>query len=411
MDLASATIAIDVSTPLSPWGALLRHSLRGVLRFVAEHPEWEIVANGEPLLERGRFVAYEDLKRLGARGLIAYGGEGPNARQREERLAQLGLPVVLIGGSHLESSPFPCVAEGHEEAGRLAAEHLLDRGHRHFAYFGNMTSSASRPRFLGMRKAAGERGRSCHWLEPWSGCSGFSAAREAPPLLSAKRRRSQDPVESIVERWLNGLPKPVGVMAHTDRFAQILIRACGRIGLKVPDDVAIVGAGNNSLICEGLRPALSTVDMNDERIGYEAARLLLRIMKGEPPPASPLSVSPRGVIVRASSDAFAVDDAPVARALRFMQKNLGEPIGLEDICEAAAVSCATLETRFRKALGRTVNAELLRQRLERAQRLMIATDLTLAQIAQLTGFRPTYFHNVFASKFGVPPGRWRRQRR
>jgi LacI family transcriptional regulator len=299
------------------------------------------------------------------------------------------------------------------ELGHLAAAHLLERGYRSFGCLASLRQPAFRLRAQGFIAAITAAGHECFLRHFGQGDSirfgpGQSGDRLDPPPHESADGGVRG---AIIARWLQDMPKPAGLMAPTDRTAQSVMRECVATGVLVPEDVALIGCANDHLICESLTPALTSVDQNPTRIGYEAARLLDRLLQGEPPPEKPLLVTPRGVVCRASTDGIAVKDAMVREALRFMERRLAEPIGIGDICAHVGASHTTLEPRMRKALGRTLNAQLLHLRLECAKGLMLETDFRLERIARLSGFHLSYFRHVFTKHVGTPPALWRQERR
>ncbi|MCX7012023.1 MAG: substrate-binding domain-containing protein [Candidatus Sumerlaeota bacterium] len=405
MATRQVVIGIDVAHG-GLWNSLFQDSLQGILRYASSSPSWKLFFNDGPLKQRGGFSRYEDLETLGAMGLITYGRLSPSEIQRVKALR---IPVVAIQTGM--TGAFPSVQTDFAENGRIVGEHLLDRGFRGFGFVGNLALPSIAARYEGFAQTVQRRGRPCAWFSVRQKDDGEPRANRAEALRRFRAGRPTAPRENSLDEWLAGLPKPVGIMASSDRRAQSVLGACKRLGLAVPDDAAIVGVESNALICESMRPALSSVDVNGERIGFEAAGLLDRLMNGEKAPDEPVWIPPRSVVVRASSNALAVGDRAVRAAVEYIARNLENPIGLNDIVRASGVSCATLESRFHQNLDRTVNEELVRQRLDRAKRLMIETDLSLARIAEISGFRYSYFRNVFAAAARIPPGQWRREHR
>jgi len=398
-------IGIDVAHG-GLWNSLFQDSLRGILRHASSSPSWNLLFNDGPLKQRGGFSRYEDLETLGAAGLITY---GRLSLSEIRRVKALRIPVVEIQTGM--TGAFPSVQTDFAENGRIVAEHLLDRGFRSFGFVGNLALPSIAARYEGFAQTVQRRGRPCAWFSVRQEGDGEPRANRSEALRRSRAVRATAPRENSLDEWLAGLPKPVGIMASSDRRAQSVLAACKRLGLAVPDDAAIVGVENNALICESTRPPLSSLDVNGGRIGFEAAGLLDRLMGGERAPEEPVWIPPRSVVVRASSNALAVGDRAVRAAVEYIARNLEDPIGLNDIVRASGVSCATLERRFHQSLDRTVNEELVRQRLDRAKRLMIETDLSLARIAEISGFRYSYFRNVFAAEARIPPGQWRCEHR
>jgi LacI family transcriptional regulator len=176
----------------------------------------------------------------------------------------------------------------------------------------------------------------------------------------------------------------------------------------VPDDVAVVGVGNDELMCELSNPPLSSVALGVEKAGYEAAKLLDALKSDVRARERVVKVEPVYVVTRRSSDVVEQGDPAVATALRFIRDYAGKPIGVPDVVEEARVSRRTLERRFSGLLGRSINSEITRYRLERAKRLLLETDLPSFRVAAGAGFGTIKtFNRVFRRAAGVSPQRFR----
>jgi LacI family transcriptional regulator len=197
-----------------------------------------------------------------------------------------------------------------------------------------------------------------------------------------------------------------------DMAGRYLAGACLRQGLRIPGDVAIVTTGNTELLCEKMSPSLSSIELGFERVGRESARLLDRLMAGRPAPARPIAMPPAGLVARLSTNAFAVDDPLVSRALRLIAGGACRGMRVRDVIAALPTTGRSLERRFRRVLGRTVVDEILRVRLEQAKRLLTETDVPLKTVADRCGFsRPEILAKAFRQVEGEPPGAYRRERR
>ena len=198
-------------------------------------------------------------------------------------------------------------------------------------------------------------------------------------------------------------------MACSDQLGFWLLDACNRAGIEVPEEVAVVGVEDDDALCEMANPPMSSVHYSGTKVGYEAADLLSRLMKGEPAPVEPLLLPPIGITTRRSSDVVATDDAQVALALRFIRDHAAHGISVADVCAAADCSRSTLERRMQRILDRTPQQEILRVRLERVRLLLMETDLSITKIALRTGFaHPQYLGTVFRERFGQTPGQYRK---
>jgi LacI family transcriptional regulator len=211
---------------------------------------------------------------------------------------------------------------------------------------------------------------------------------------------------------LRELPRPVGVFAASDYWGLELSQACQSAGIRVPDEVALVGVDDDDRFCECAWPPLSSVRQPSRRIGFEAAAMLDRAMGGERLPAAFVRVPSPGLVTRRSSDARATSDALAAAAARFIADHAGEPIGAADVAAHADASRRTLELHFRSAFGRTIGEEIARARVELAKRLLADTDLKMPVVAARAGFSDgNRLAVAFGRLTGLTPTAYRRESR
>lgn len=358
-----------------------RGVLQGIRRWLSEHGPWSVYL--EPrALESG---APPWLRGWKGQGILTRTGSAAVARL--VRAARV--PAVELRTRRYDPR-MPWVGVDNRALGRLVADHLLERGFRSFGLLALDTEDFFRERcenFLGTLR---ERGLPC-------------VVRDGAPRARWETQQRE------LERWLRALPKPVGVMACTDQLGFWLLDACVRAGLSSPEEVAVVGVENDEALCSMARPPLSSVALNTERIGVEAAALLDRMMRGRRVPRTAIQIEPLGIVTRQSSDVVAVSDDRLARALRTIRERACEGIGVEDVVRATPLSRSSLERGFRKLLGRSPHDELLRVRLDRARRLLAETDLKLAAVASRSGF-PHVQHLCasFKAAYGKTPGSYRR---
>jgi LacI family transcriptional regulator len=362
-----------------------RDILRGIKVFAETRADWLFT----PIAPEPLGIA--SLRRLGLDGLIAHVSNSAMAGT----LLRLDRPVVNVSGV-LPELPFPRVMVDHEAVGRMAAEHLLDRGLRHFGFVGYPDHAFSVGRETGFRQEI-ER-------------AGFAVS-----IYHARVSWRRDPTglwrwNSSLTRWLAALPRSVGIFASHDPQGVQVSEACRLAELRVPDDVAIVGVDDDDLLCELARPSLSSVALPSEQIGVEAAALLERLLAGHPPPAGPLLLPPRGVVVRQSSDILAIADPDVAAAVRFIRDHGSLPIRVADVLDAVPVSRRGLERRFRKALRRGIWEEIRRSHLERGKALLAGSELPMSDVARRAGFSDSrQLSVVFRQETGLTPTAYRRQ--
>jgi LacI family transcriptional regulator len=281
--------------------------------------------------------------------------------------------------------------------GQTAAEHLLDCGLKHFAFCGWGPAQPTaqiweRTRMESASDTVARRGYALSVYE-W-------------PRRASERAWNASQVH--LAAWLQTLPKPVGVLAANDERALEVLDAAQGAGLCVPDEIAIIGVDNDEVLCEAAHPSLSSVALNLERIGYEGATLLDRLMRGGRYPKRPILIPPLRVVSRSSTDVVATADEIVRTAVRFIQHNLHRPLGVAEVLEAVNVSRKTLEVRFAAALGRSPYEEILRRRIERIKELLTRTDGKMKRVAQQCGFKHVEnLYGVFRREVGETPAQYR----
>jgi LacI family transcriptional regulator len=365
-----------------------RGVLRGVKRYAEAKPHWVFmtVAPDRPGLKA--------LRTLGPAGVLAH----LFRRDLVAALSALRRPLVNVSSVFHDLS-IPAVRMDDALIGRMAAGHLLDRGFRHFGLVGNPGHGYGRVReesFRQVVEAAGYAVRCYH-------------ERSTSPFNPRGRLWA---FHRGVQRWLKSLPRPAAVFAVIPLWGEQLTEACRQIGLRVPEEVALVGVDNDDLSCELARPSLSSVVVPAEQIGYEAAALLDRLLGGAAPPTRPLLLPPVGVVARQSSDLLAIADPDVSAAVRFIRGHGHQTIRVADVVRAVPVGRRTLERRFRATLRRGLWEEIRRVRMEHARRLLAETDLPMTAVADGSGFpNAKELSTVFRQETGLTPTAYRRQYR
>jgi LacI family transcriptional regulator len=276
----------------------------------------------------------------------------------------------------------------------MAADHLLGLGLKHFAYCGFDDWWWSRRR----RDSFSARIRE----------AGFKT--EVYRLPKSPAARAWDKELPRLMGWLRRLPKPIGIMTCNDDRGELLIEACKAEGLKVPDEVAVVGVDNDKLICDLCSPPLSSVAGNLQKIGYEAAEMLDRMIHGTETGTPTLHIRPTHVAARQSTDVLAVNDTDVVTALRFVRRCVRLNIGVQQVVAVTSLSRRALEQRFRSTLGHSIHDEIQRVRMELLTQMLAETRKPVTEIAEMLGF-PDAAHvsRLFRRAKGISPVAYRRQ--
>lgn len=365
----------------------LARLLRGIADYAQQCGCWTLSFSPESLI-----MPMKNLKGWPGNGVLALLHTEAEARAARD----LQRPVVNLSGS-LRVTGLPRVLVDYRMLGRLAADHLLDRGFRRFGFYGleNLWYSGERRR--GFVARLDEEGFECSILEVPSGLG-----------TSRPWRYWIKPLQE----WLSRLKPPVGLLAAHDSRAALAVDACLRLGLNVPHDVAVVGVDNEPFACEFARVPLTSVSRNDRRVGYEAAALLDRLMAGDAPPEDDIFIPPDGIVRRRSTETLAVEDSDVRRLVHFISEHIDQPFGVEKLEKLVPFSRRSLEHRFRECLHCTPYDYINRVRVQRAEDLLTGPKKhTLSEIARACGFRDTRrLRIVFQQVTGVPPAKYQRWR-
>ncbi|HBG25465.1 MAG: hypothetical protein A2Y10_09840 [Planctomycetes bacterium GWF2_41_51] len=294
-----------------------------------------------------------------------------------------GIPTIVCKSTNNDYSGLSTISLDCELIGKMGADHFLDRGFKNFAYCGRKDRQWSIERQNSFCARIKQAGFEVHVYNENKGI--------AKSFWEKKQER--------LAEWLKSQPKPLGLMACNDNRAQHVLHACQIAGLKVPDSVAILGVDNDELICNLTNPPISSVQLNFERAGYEAAELLDKLMIGTEKENRQITVQPIAIITRQSTDIFAIEDSDVVNALRFIRDNFHLPINVKDVFENINISRRSLELRFNRTIGRTIASEIRRVRSQHASRLLTETNLPIKQIAKHLGYPDTthvarYFQKI-----------------
>jgi LacI family transcriptional regulator len=362
-----------------------RGVLQGVARFSRLHGPWDL--ESEPTHAAGQ-MPLSRLKHVHGVMLMV------TSRRQIQLLRRWNLPAVNMSSRYPEEELAHVSNDGASIA-RMAIEHFIERGFGHFAFCDLTDASCYRRHRWEQELAA--RGLAGHVFK-------VTAAQRDDWVLGRDRRR--------LEAWLRKLPKPVGILAHNDLRGRHVVDACRRLEIAMPDAVAVLGVDNELPHCEMCNPPLSSIVTDSERIGFEAAALLQKLMDGKRPDPMRLLIPASGIVVRQSSDVTATADIHVAKAVRYIREHAFEGIDVGDVLREVMISRTALDKRFLKALGHSPHEEIRRVRLKRARELLSESDLTIEAIAERCGFRHgEYLGAVFLQEFGQTPGDFRAHER
>ncbi len=363
-----------------------RELFSGIVRYMRMHDEWSV------------FLEQRDLVKKPPSWLSKWEGDGIISRATTPKLVEAvkatGVPLVELTDRH-DAAGLTRVRSDDSAIGRMAAEHLLDRGFQRFGFCGFRGEAWSERRQLSFVDAVAEAGWPCDvYNSPWYG----------------RGARSWEDEQQHLRQWLRSFPRPFAIMACNDIRGQHVLDACSQQQLSVPEEAAVIGVDNDQLLCRICSPPMSSVIPNAERVGFHAAELLSMMMNGERPKQNEFLIAPLGVSIRQSTDVVAIDDPEIAAALTFIRQNACRQISVADVTRNVAISRSSLERKVRKYLGRTPQQEIRQVQIKRVRELLATTELAAEKIALLCGFEhPEYMYVVFKREVGMTPGEFRNQ--
>jgi len=370
-------VAVLVGTSTG-WG---RSIVRGIANYANKHGPWHLWVEGAGQTERLRLP-----QGWAGEGIIARVADRPAVRLLDEA----AVPTVNVSGIVLRGTDYPRVASDLAASGHLAAEYLLDRGLRHFGYVGLPRLGYVRRHYRAFQERLAAAGCSC------SICPAAAVGRRDPQQRKA------------LVNWLGELPSPAGILTWATPQGRDVLDACRWAGLLVPEQLAVLSGDDDPLLAETCSPPLSGIAGAGEQIGHEAAAMLDRLMRRRRSPKRPTFIPPNGVVTRRSTETLAMENDDLVQAVAYIRDHATEPIRVEDVTRAVVISRRQLERYFQETLGRTPAAEIRRVRLERAKELLTRSDLSIAEVAQASGFGTAeYLATLLKTTTGLTPLKYR----
>ncbi|WP_428387683.1 XylR family transcriptional regulator [Mucisphaera sp.] len=364
-----------------------RDIAQGVGSYLRDNPHWSVFV-GESASDASSEIA--DWHADGIIGDI-------NASWPRRIADRTGVPLVGFGVP-TPTGDFggrPVVMAHHHQIGAIAANHLLEKGIKHLAYCGLDTLPEfhySLLRWQGFRDTTEAAGGTFHRYKPDPNVAGNWGAEQA-------RLRS----------WLVTLPKPAGVLALYDGRALKVIDAARVEGIRIPEDIAVLGIDNDVSYCRVSDPTLSSIEPGSHRIGYQAATVLDGLLSGVVPKQNMMLIPPERVVERNSTNTTGFEDEQVAEGIRFIRIHACDPITVDQVLDHIGASVSTGHRKFKQHLGRSIHAEIRRVQMERVRRLLIVTNHPIKQIAYEAGFENTkYLARAFREAHGTTPSEFRR---
>lgn len=379
-------VALSISMNEYAFG---REKVKGIIDYYRKDFSWEIHRNelSQP------FVAPQSLLNWDGDGVI---GE-IYAPEDADVFSALSIPAVNTSSSRLVPD-IPSVSVDNRAIGRLAAEHLIELKLDHFAYVGAIGLHHVRGRYEEFLSVIEKSGSHCSLIE-------------YEPRLSDERCISEELIapDELLDR-LRNLTLPVGIMAATDRVGFAVLEACRQIGLRCPEDVALIGVDNDEIFCNLAGCSMTSIEPNSRKVGYEAAAMLDQLMSGTDLENRHILIPPERIVFRGSTDMPRSESPEVAQALRFIRSHANEQIDVTSVLNAVPVSRRSLETKFKAETGHGIYYEIRRVHVELAKQLLESTDRSPSRISWESGFStPERMEIVFRKQVGMSTAEYRKK--
>lgn len=310
-----------------------------------------------------------------------------------EGLVALGCPVILVPSDEKVDGVFNVDVDD-LAIGRLAANHLISRGYRNYAFVGRRGAHYAKQRLEGFQSVVGDV--PIYWEE-------FRDWRQYDEYW-------RDPDEDMVD-WLAEQSKPLGIFTAHDPTGRHVLEAAAQASLDVPFAVGVVSANDDESVCEMARPALSSIRLPWRKIAAEVMQTLEAVWASKSP-SGPILISPLEIVARGSSSFEAVADILVRRAMQSLISQISSIKSVEEWAVRTGVSRRVFERRFQAALGRSPLAMMQLERIERAKILLSTTEKSISLIAETCGYQSNERLSVnFRASTGMSPANYRRTSR
>ncbi len=379
-----------------------RAIIRGISNYVRQHGDWHLRITNESVEKVVRI-----LKSSGVDGAFM----APHSVKEEQMIAESGIPCILTHTS-APQKVLPYFTANNRLLGKMAAEHFIEKGLVNFAYYSLSNYLFwSKERLEGFKDRVAEMGGSVFVFDSAQVAEyakAASSSRTLPWPPSSWTANAED-----LHHWIRSLPKPIGVMASDDGMGYDIIEASEEAGIRVPEEMAVLGTYNDLTLCLVSNPPLSSIAVDMEQNGYNAAALLHRIIEGkEKMKGQRLVNEPTHIVTRQSTDILAVDDSDLAAALHFIRTNFNRPIRVADVVNQTATSRRGLEIKFREHLKHSITDEIMRVKVDEITRMLLESDMSMERIADCLAFgSAARMRDAFKRAKGINPLIFRREHR
>ncbi len=364
-----------------------RYVLKGVVAYTGAHPRLRVF-----FLDSLNTTDMRSVLKAGFHGVVV--GSCPPEFHLPRWVVESSVPAVDASGQHIFDNVMPRVLTDDPATGRLAVDYFFNRGFRHLVFYGVQHYHWADLRWRGFESRARELG--------------LTVKRFDKRGMDTEDREGKTP--DTAARWLRNLEKPTAIFAGNDFLAAYLVEACIEMGVKVPEDVAILGADDDDLYVHIREPEISSIPLRTNEIGFNAMALLHALIQKQPLPSHSMLLAPDRVITRRSTDLLAIEDPLVKTALIIIKQQLKNGVSLKALAHRLEISKPTLQRHFLAALGRGPGKEIHRTQMELVRQLLADSRMPMTQIAAEAGFSsPQRLSEWFRREAGSTPTHYRRR--
>ena len=352
-----------------------RELLFGITKYTRLHEPWSFFLEASGLKS-----SMPRFSNIDADGIILRSGK------LNKKIIDMNLPTIIALHYPERPAHLPVILTDGQSIAELAANHLVNLGLKNFAYCGFDILSWSIDRKMHFSNYINNQNLNLFvYSQPGKG-------KQCPWYKERGHLR----------KWIQSLPKPVGIMACNDDRGQHILETCKSLNIKIPEEVAVIGVDNDEVLCELSDPPLTSVAMSTETAGYKAAELLNSLMNGEPMNGQELWIYGTHVVQRLSTDLIYVDDDNVSAAVQFIRQNAKKDIQVKDVVGQTCLSRRSLEEHFKKKIHRTIHEEIKRVRIDLMAKLLVETNLSISEIAEMFEFTGIeHISRYFKSEKGI----------
>lgn len=359
--------------------------LNGIFEYLSEGHRWSMS------IYRTRHEFTPDT----VRAEIAKGADGfilgiPGTEDALAEVAKTDLPAIILnispGALAQRKAGYVLIKSNSEAVGKEAAHTLLSQGvFKSYGYAGYRTNE----------DWSVERGRSFRDALQKAGFIGRMFDIAHYPDKTEDR--------ATLVSWLKSLPKPCGILASCDDRAYEIIDVCHEIGIRIPQEIGLLGVNNDPILCENSDPKISSIQPDFKREGYLAARAIDRM-----PKERIICVGVKQVVHRESTYPISNSGKLVQKALAYIEKNATRKISTLDVAAHLHVSRSLLDLRFRELQGESVHDAILSRRLGEVKRRLLSTRDSIEKISADCGWdNVNSLKNLFRKKTGKSMREWR----